>query len=159
MVVEVGNAARALAGHNPNQIPQKDTVVSVKTKFGNSLIWKAIMKVKEHYLAGRKVVLKSGNLARVWDDSINDQPPLCSQFPAMYSICNNQGITVASFRNGVDDNFFQDVSTPLLDQWRDMQNAVGLWLVTNEPGQVVWSLGRKKNKFTTKSIYDYLEKI
>ena len=81
-------------------------VVSVKTKFGDSPIWKAIMKVKEHYLAGRKVVLKSGNLARVWDDCIDGENPLRVQFPELYSICNDQGVTVAKFKNGVDDNFF-----------------------------------------------------
>ena len=85
-------------------------------KFGDSPIWKAIMKVKEHYLTDRKVLLKSGNLARVWDDCIDGETPLRVQFPELYSICNNQGVTVAKFKNGVDDNFFRRrLHPPLLE--------------------------------------------
>uniref|UniRef100_A0A453J0Y5 Reverse transcriptase zinc-binding domain-containing protein n=1 Tax=Aegilops tauschii subsp. strangulata TaxID=200361 RepID=A0A453J0Y5_AEGTS len=85
----------------------KDTVASVKCKFSDSPIWKAIMKVKEYYLAGRGVELNSANIARLWKDPLNNETPLHQKYPALYNICNDQDITVAKFNNGVGVNFFR----------------------------------------------------
>lgn len=62
---------------------KKDTIASVRCKFGDSPMWKAIMKVKEYYMAGRCVVLNAGNIARVWNDPLNNSPPLCSKYPML----------------------------------------------------------------------------
>lgn len=51
-------------------------VTSITSKFADSPIWKAIMKVKPHYMVDREVVLKSGNITRLWHDSVN-VAPLC----------------------------------------------------------------------------------
>ena len=40
-------------------------MATVKSRFSDSPIWKAIMKVKECYMAGRDVLLGSGNIARL----------------------------------------------------------------------------------------------
>lgn len=77
---------------------KKDTVTSIKSKFSDSPMWKATMKVKEYYLAGRKVVLNSGNLARVWKDPLNQEISMDKKYPMLYSICNKQEIRVKKFR-------------------------------------------------------------
>ena len=43
---------------------RRDTIASVKGKTSDSPCWKAIMKVKDLYMAGRRVVIQSGNIAR-----------------------------------------------------------------------------------------------
>ena len=137
---------------------KKDTVTSVKSRFSDSPIWKAIMKVKEYYLAGRKVIMNSGNLARVWKDSLHDELPMEQKYPMLYNICNIQEITVEQFRNGVGENFFRrQLHAALLDQCNELNNTVNSWVLSEEPDQVVWNLG-KKRKFTTRSVYDYLER-
>lgn len=55
---------------------KRDTVATVKSKFNDSPIWKAIMKVKEFYMRGRVVQVRSGNIAQIWMDSLNGSPPL-----------------------------------------------------------------------------------
>lgn len=60
----------------------------MKSKLSDSPIWKAIMKVKEQYMAGREVVLGSGNIARLWSDSLNGNQPLNVRFPELFVICN-----------------------------------------------------------------------
>lgn len=65
---------------------RRQTMTSFESKFNDSPICKAIVKVKEHYLAGRKVVLQSGNLTRVWKDpllgslSFVNRSPCCLVF-------------------------------------------------------------------------------
>ena len=65
------------------------------------------MKVKEHYMIGRKVILNSGNLARMWLDPCGVERPLCVQSPVLFSVCNNQEIIVARFRENVEASFFR----------------------------------------------------
>ena len=47
---------------------RNDTIPPVKSKFGDSPIWKAIMKVKQVYMEGRGIRVNMGDLARVWHD-------------------------------------------------------------------------------------------
>lgn len=137
---------------------RRDTVTSVRVKFGDSPIWKAIMKVKEHYLAGRGVVLNSGNIARVWVDPLNNNPPLRFKFPVLYNICNDQEIMMAKFVNGGGNDFFRRrLHPPLIEQWRELESMVGSWSLSGEPDQIVWTLGKKKC-FTTRSVYEHLER-
>lgn len=60
----------------------------VKEKFSDSPCWKEILKVKDLYMLGRKIVVKPENIARFWKDFLNDDPPLCECFPQLYDICN-----------------------------------------------------------------------
>ena len=137
---------------------QKDTVTSVKSRFSDSPIWKVIIKVKQYYLAGRKVVMNSGNLARAWKDSLHDEPPMDQKYPVLYSICNKQEIMVEKFRNGVGDDFFRrQLHAALLDQWNELNITINSWVLSEEPDQVIWNLSKKRN-FTTRSVYDYLER-
>lgn len=49
---------RAKYFHNKN-------VATIKPRFPDSTCWKSIMKVKEYYFAGRKVITNNGNLTRL----------------------------------------------------------------------------------------------
>lgn len=72
--------------------------------------------------------------------------------------CNDQEITVAEFKKNVGVDFFRRcLHPPLLDQWGEVKRVVDSWLLSNEPDQVVWNLGKNK-RFTTKSVYAYMEK-
>jgi hypothetical protein len=44
---------------------RNQTVATIKLQFNDSLCWKNIMKVKDIYLVGRKVILNNGHLTRV----------------------------------------------------------------------------------------------
>ena len=59
----------------------RDTVASVKGRITDSPCWKTIMKVRDLYIVGRKVVVHSGNIARLWTDPVGDQVPFADQFP------------------------------------------------------------------------------
>lgn len=116
------------------------------------------MKVKEYYLAGRGVILNSGNIARVWVDPINNNSPLRSRFPMLYSFCNHQEITVAGFQNYVGDDLFRRrLHPPLVEQWVSLR----LWwtLGPYHVSQIrLFGLWKGKKHFLTKSVYAYLER-
>ena len=86
---------------------RSDTVASIKGKISDSPCWKAIMKVKELYMAGRQVSIQSGDIAKLWMDPIGDQLPFSEQFPRLFSICNYPDCTVKSGLVADPSSFFR----------------------------------------------------
>lgn len=133
---------------------KRDTVASVKGKFGDSPVWKAILKVKEYYLDGIKVVLNSGILARLWIDPLNNKPPLYSKFPLLFGMCSKQHITVSEW-GAVNTGYFyrRRLHSPLMEQWVEMRSLVDSWNLSGPPDKIMCGLGAKKS-FTTRSGYE-----
>jgi hypothetical protein len=52
--------------------------------------WKNLLKVKDFYFAGRKVLLQKGNLVRFRMDPWLDDTPLCESFTALFDICQGK---------------------------------------------------------------------
>jgi hypothetical protein len=69
------------------------SVVSVKPCVHDSPGWKTLLKVKEHYFAGRKIILNKGNLVRFWIDPWLDNRPLFEVYPTHFDICQGQDWT------------------------------------------------------------------
>lgn len=136
---------------------KRDTVATVKGKFSDSPIWKAIMKVKEHYIAGREVTLNSGDVARFCLDPLRGNQPLYSKFSELFGICNMQDIIVDKWKSININTFFRRRLGPSLSsQWEELCSLVVGLNLSNEPDKIVWALEPKK-RFTTKSIYEHLE--
>ena len=108
------------------------------------------MKVKDLYMAGRKVSVRSGDIARLWVDPIGDQKPFMDQFPRLSSICNFPECTVKACI-GVDPmSFFRRrLSAELKDQWQLMVETPKKSYVFKETDDIKWSLG-PKTVFTTR---------
>ena len=137
---------------------QNQSVALVSAKFNDSPAWKNILKVKDVYMKGRKIILKCGNLVRFWKDSWLDNKPLMELFPVLYNICMEQEIT---FRDCLMKNceltFRRRLLPEYMTQWGAIQEkARGVNLV-DDADQVIWDLCHNK-KFSTKSVYKLLEK-
>lgn len=87
----------------------------------DSPCWKALLKVKEYYFAGRKVVINSGNLARVWHDPWCAGSSFIEKIPELFDICQEQDGTLAEL---VDSDFVlpfgRRLQGGLLDQWHEL---------------------------------------
>ena len=131
---------------------KKDTVATVKSKFNDSPIWKDIMKVKDYYMRGRTVQINSGDIAQVWEDSLNGMPPMRVQYPQLFSICNLPKIAVDKL-GGVEagDMFRRRLNPPLDNMWNEMCTTVLNTISSTKPDQVGWAPG-PKHRFTTKSM-------
>lgn len=90
------------------------TVTTVKPRFSDSPCWKSILKVREFYLVGRKVNIESGDIARIWHDSIVGLPPFKVQFPMLFDICNDTECTVNRLCQVDDHSFFRRRLNPEL---------------------------------------------
>jgi hypothetical protein len=73
------------------------TVSSVKPKFNDSSCWKAILKVKDIYMKGMKVILNNGELVRFWKDHWSGEIPMCACFPALFDVYQNQDCSIIFF--------------------------------------------------------------
>ena len=78
------------------QLIVRATVANIRSRFSDSPCWRAIMKVKETYMAGRKININSGDLARIWHDPWVANTPLRDRFPVLFNICQDQDCTIAS---------------------------------------------------------------
>jgi hypothetical protein len=66
----------------------------MQSRFNDSPYWKALLKVKDTYIVGRKVVPGNGDTCRLWKDPFVNNIPLCEQFPILFYLCQSQDISL-----------------------------------------------------------------
>ena len=109
-------------------------------------------------MAGWKVIVTSGNIARVWHDPIDTHPPLCITYPELFSIANYQDDTIAQFRNRVGGELFRRrLNADMIHQFEWVKKIIDSLDASAGQDEIVWAAG-PKGKYTTKSMYSYLEK-
>ena len=76
-------------------------------------------------MAGRKIKTESGDLTRVWKDSINGSRPFQDCYPLLFDICTEQDCTVTKVKAVTPNTFFRRRLTPDLQrQWEDMRKYI-----------------------------------
>jgi hypothetical protein len=73
---------------------QNISVAEVKHKNSDSPCWFDLLKVKDLYIAGRKIKIGVGNIARFWEDRWLYERPLADCYPELYSICHDQQFNI-----------------------------------------------------------------
>lgn len=97
------------------------TVAAIQPRFTDSPCWKAIMKVKDVYFAGRKIVINSGKLVRLWHDPWFSDVPLKNHFPVLFDIYQKQECTLADFiLASCELPFRRRLFGEIVDQWQDV---------------------------------------
>jgi hypothetical protein len=133
-------------------------VVIVVARFNDSPCWKALLKVKDTYFAGRKVILGNGEITRLWKDPLLGNRPYCEHFPALYDLYQLQDCSIKTF---VDANFdipFRgQLRGDLLVQRNSIVEKIGMLPLSNENDKISWSLN-KNSMFSTKPVYKMLVK-
>jgi hypothetical protein len=136
---------------------KRKTITSVTPKFNDSPCWKALIKVRDTYLAGRKVSLGKGNICRLWKDAYMDDVPLCELHPALFDLCQMQDCTV---QKCVDSNyvipFRRRLHGDLLETWHLITSKLENLTLSDTTDKISWSLNRN-GIFSTKSVYKLLE--
>lgn len=109
-------------------------------------------------MVGRKIKLGCGDLTRVWKDSIDGLPPLNLRFPQLFEICTDQDCTVQKFDRVEASTFFRRRLCPnLRGQWDKLREHILGLKTTADKDVVFWGLS-KNAKYSTKSMYKWLEK-
>lgn len=137
---------------------KRSSVAGVTSKFNDSPVWKALLKVKEFYMAGRKVIIQSRNVARLWHDVFDDQNPLRDTFPDLFSIANFPDDTIVQFRERDPGTLFRRrLPVDLTQQLAELVGKIDKLNLSSGDDRIEWALG-PKGKYTTKSMYLYLER-
>jgi hypothetical protein len=105
-----------------------------------------------------KLILNSGRFVRFWKDPSTDGPALCECFPTLFEICQDQDFSVKDFVNMQHVLPFRwRLHYEPLEEWDGILLDFNKLNLNNFPNGVTWSLG-KSFKFSTKSVYQYMEK-
>lgn len=100
------------------------------------------------------MIIKFGNITRLWKDHIADNTPLC----VLFSICIFPDASIVQYQaKSVNDHFRRMLNANLLWQWGEVGEMLAKLSLISASHYVEWSLGTKRH-FTTKSMYEYLEK-
>jgi hypothetical protein len=70
------------------------TIYNVRERFNDSPCWKALLKVKDTYLAGRKIKIENGSIARLWKNPIFHDILYAMIFPELFAVCQKQDCTI-----------------------------------------------------------------
>ena len=133
------------------------TVVSVKFRFNDSPCWKAVMQVKEIYMAGRGIKLRDGSIIRFWKDACLDGDSLMNLFPELYDICQEMDITFKQAAHKNFDIFRRRLSPGMIEHWNYIVNSAHNINLSVDSDVIFWKW-TKSGMFTTKSVYEYLER-
>jgi hypothetical protein len=116
------------------------------------------MKVRDFYVAGRKVLLQKGNLVRFWMDPSLGDTPLCESFPALFDICQGQDWTFERAMScNLDVPFRRRMLPDMISQWERIKTCAFRHPTSLNSDIVSWSLSAN-GCFSTKSMYQHLEK-
>jgi hypothetical protein len=133
-------------------------VASVQSRFNDSPCWKALLSMKDTYMAGRKVGVGNGDICRLWKDHFIGTSPLCEQFPVLFDLCQSQDI---SLKDALDLNlaipFRRILCGQNLEAWNNIKTKLLELNLSTTSDSIHWSLNQNRI-FSTKSVYIWLEK-
>ncbi|KAM3348275.1 hypothetical protein ACQJBY_021904 [Aegilops geniculata] len=102
---------------------RNQTVATVSPRFSDSPCWKILLKIKNLYMIGRKLRVGTGNLTRLWKDSINGLTPFQEQFPCLFDICVDQDCTLDKLSSITCSSIFRRrLNADLTDQWSNLRD-------------------------------------
>ena len=67
----------------------------LQRKPSNSPVWNDLLKIKDIYMKGIKMIVGKGDRTDLWHDSWCTEIALSEKFLELFNICNEQKVTVA----------------------------------------------------------------
>jgi hypothetical protein len=133
---------------------KNDPIHIVRHRQNDSAIWFDLLKIKDVYLQGRKMVVRNGQKTLFWKDTWVFERPLASLFPDLFKICLQLNASVAFVKQN-SANFSRWLVDGLRNDWEQIMCRVNEISVTNDEDRVIWNFG-KKARFSVRSMYKAL---
>jgi hypothetical protein len=135
---------------------KKDSICTVKHRQTDSPIWTDLLKIRDVYLRGRKVIVGNGRKALFWHDKWLYEKSLIQLFPYLFAMCSQQNITVEEVEVNPSAVTF---TRWLVDSWRDNWEQILLdtsnVILDGRADMVSWKFGNK-GLFSVKLVYNAL---
>jgi hypothetical protein len=98
----------------------------------DSPIWADLLKIRNLYLRGRRIDMKSWENSLFWTDDWWEGGPICVTFPVEYELCLDKNITVKAFhqKSGVL-RFRRWLPVEMYNKWKSVCKSIlmkPLWL-------------------------------
>src|SRR4051812_48688278 len=119
-----------------------------------SIFWKGVSSTIRALKFGYRWNVGDGKKVRLWEDTWFGVSPLSVQFWPIYTICNQQGITLADAWDGVHIKitFRRTFSNKLMEQWFQFEEVIKSVAFNSDPDTLVWQL-ENKGQYSTSSLY------
>lgn len=127
----------------------------IKHRHNDSAMWHDLVKIKDLYLQGRKVITNNGQLTRFWFDPWVYDQPLKDIAPSLFEICNQKSISVAYVLDENTVNFRRWLFEDLKMEWEKIIEDARSFQLNPSQDKIQWCLG-KGGRYTVKSMYDSL---
>ena len=85
---------------------RNNSIHSVKHKQSDSAVWSDLLKVKDIYLQGRKVMVKNGKYTFFWKDSWLYDKPLCILYPDLFKFCEQPNVNASQVHSDIESVSF-----------------------------------------------------
>ena len=128
--------------------------IFTNTDRGGSQFWKSLHKVKHLFKAGEKHKVRNGVRTRFWLDWWHGDGPLCHRFPYLFSICDNQAISVATVV-AAGCRFRRTLSTGGMAQWQRLNSLITSTALFNTQDEISWSL-ETSGRYSVSSMYNFV---
>jgi hypothetical protein len=125
----------------------------------NSPVWNNLIKIKELYLAGRKIIIGNGRDTDFWRDPWCGDYTLKNKFGELFDICNEQSMLVEdmasrgwrlTFRRWLDEN--------AQNQLRHLRDAVLVCALGIQKDKPIW-VWEKNKVYSVKSMYNHFVEL
>lgn len=119
-----------------------------------SLFWKGVMWATQAAKFGYNWKVGNGKKIKFWEDQWFGSFGLAIMFWELYSISNEQGVTIADAWDGVDlkITFRRCVDERLLHQWLDLLSIARSIILVDEDDALIWKL-ISNGEYTSSSLY------
>ncbi|XP_071677232.1 uncharacterized protein [Lolium perenne] len=126
----------------------------VDSHHSGSQFWNAIQKIKSVFRLGARHKVRSGSSTLFWSDWWQGSGPLCSRFPALFSIAADPQITVSRCFGtlGGIPTFRQSLGPPARIELALLLSETAGTQLSDGPDIISWAL-EPSGKFSVKSLY------
>ena len=120
--------------------------------------WEVLRTLLPLYQAITSVELGNGQNALFWSDVWTGEGAFSDRFPALYSHCQDQEITVAqAMQSGLEGNFVRRLSSQAADQLQQIRCIMGDTVLTNESDKRISPFCIAPGRLDTLAIYRMLK--
>ncbi|PNT60803.1 hypothetical protein BRADI_5g05195v3 [Brachypodium distachyon] len=128
----------------------------IQPNTNNSPLWRNLLKVRDFYLRGRKMVAGNGRNTDFWGDCWIHSQPLKELFPDLFRICEEQEVSVQYMHSRRwNFRFRRWLDCSLQEQLRMLHDLLFQWGPNADVDHPKWKW-TKAGIFSVKSMYSHL---
>ena len=122
-----------------------------------SKFWQGVMWAARALKFGYRWKIGNGKKTRLWEDIWFGTSPLSVQFLPLYTICHQQGVTVADAWDGINIklSFRRVFSDAMMENWYCLEQIIKNCVLTEEEDSLIWQY-ESKGVYSTSSLHNII---